>query len=164
MGRAKPDKHAMIIGEEAPLDDAVDEDLEDAVDEDLEDEDVPCVVLGRLSDLKGFGDPALLREHGDRPVWFLIQDDADFVTLFDQHPERPVPQGLSRTIMDVLRAFAASESDALQMVLGSTDAIEFGFHERASVDDVALAFEEDGFDVAYVLREGKVVEDADDED
>ena len=160
MRRAKPDKAAPFAEEEAPLDDAQDEDLEG---ED-EDEDVPCVVLGRLSDLRGFGDAGLLRKHGDRPVWFMIQEDADFVTLFDQHPERPVPPALSRSIMDVLRSFAASESDALQTVLGSTDAIEFGFHERASVDEVAEAFEEDGFDVAFVLRDGKVVDDADDED
>lgn len=162
MGPAKPDKSRVILDDDdAPLGDAEGEDLDDEGDEG---EDVPCVVLGRLSDLKGFGDPALLRKHGDRPVWFMIQDDADFMTLFDKHPERPVPPALSRSIMDVLRSFAAAESDALQMVLGSTDAIEFGFHERASVDDVAEAFEDDGFDVACVLRDGKVVEDVDDED
>ena len=66
--------------------------------------------------------------------------------------------------MDSLRSFAAAESDALQAVLGSTDSIEFGFHERASVDDVALAFEEDGFDVAFVLCEGKIVEMVDDDE
>lgn len=159
MGRHKTDKPTVIVEEDASLDET-DADF----DEDEDGEDAPCVVVGRLADLKGFGDPALLRKHGDRPVWFMIQDDADFMTLFDQHPERPVPPALSRSIMDVLRAFAASESDALQTVLGSTDTIEFGFHERASVDDVADAFEEDGFDVAFVLQDGKVVAEVDDED
>jgi hypothetical protein len=54
--------------------------------------------------------------------------------------------------MDVLRSFADSESDALQMVLGATDTIEFGFHEGASFDDVAEAFADDGFDVAFALE------------
>jgi hypothetical protein len=158
MSRNKTDKPTVILEDEGPLDEAE----EDFDDEDAE--DAPCVVLGRLADLRGFGDPALLRKHGERPVWFMIQDDADFVTLFDKHPERPVPPALTRSIMDVLRAFAASESDALQTVLGSTDAIEFGFHERASVDDVAEAFEDDGFDVAFALQDGKVVPDVDEED
>jgi hypothetical protein len=162
MRRAKPDKPAVFAENERPFDDAEAE--EDDEELEGEDEDFPCVVLGRLSDLRGFGDSGLLRKHGDRPVWFMIQDDADFMTLFDRHPERPVPPALSRSIMDVLRSFAAAESDALQAVLGSTDAIEFGFHERASVDEVTEAFEEDGFDVAFVLRDGKVVDDADDGD
>lgn len=161
MGR-KTDKPSVIIGDEhedeGPLDEA-DEDFEDD-----DGEEVPCVVLGRLSDLRGYGDAGLLRKHGDRPVWFMIQDDADFVTLFDKHPERPVPPALSRSIMDVLRSFAASESDALQTVLGATDTIEFGFHERASIDEVAEAFEDDGFDVAFVLQDGKVVADVDEDD
>jgi hypothetical protein len=86
------------------------------------------------------------------------------MTLFDKHREGKVPPELTRSIMDVLRSFAASESDALQSVLGATDSIEFGFHERASVDDVAEVFEDDGFDVAFVLQDGKVVDNVDDED
>lgn len=158
MSRHKTDKPTVIVEDEGPLDEAEEEfDDDDA-------EETPSVVLGQLSDLRGFGDPGLLRKYGDRPVWFMIQADADFMTLFDKHPERPTAPALSRSIMDVLRAFAASESDALQTVLGSTDAIEFGFHERASVDDVAEAFEDDGFDVAFVLQDGKVVAEVDDDD
>jgi hypothetical protein len=170
MSRNKNDKPAVSAVEEASVDgvdEDVDEDLDDAEDGDAEDdegEDTPCVVLGRLADLRGYGDPGLLRKHGDRPVWFMIQDDADFMTLFDKHPERRVPPELSRSIMDVLRSFAESESDALQTVLGATDTLQFGFHERASVDDVAEAFEDDGFDVAFVLQDGKVVDNVDDED
>lgn len=168
MGRNKTDKPARIVDENPAFSDADDEfdeapDDEEG-DEEGDEEDVPCVVLGRLQDLRGFGDAALLRKYGERPVWFMIQDDADFMTLFDQLPERPVPPTLSRSIMDILRSFAASESDALQTVLGATDTIEFGFHERASVDDVAMAFEEDGFDVAFVLQDGKVVDNVDDDD
>jgi hypothetical protein len=177
MGRKKNDKPVQIIEETPMLGEEADEELDDRDDEDAEDDEdmVPCVVLGRLSDLRGFGDPALLRKHAERPVWFMIQDDADFMTLFDQLPERPVhrlgatpqapfPPAISHSIMDVLRSFAAAESDALQSILGATDSIEFGFHERASVDDVAQAFEEDGFDVAFVLYEGKVVEPVDEDD
>ncbi len=160
MSRQRTDKPLVVDEDEPRLDET-----EDEFDAENDEEDVaPCVVLGRLSDLKGHADAALLRAHGERPVWFMIQDDADFMTLFDKLPERSVPASLSRSIMDVLRSFAASESDALQTVLGSTDAIEFGFHERASVDDVALAFEEDGFDVAFVLSEGKIVEIVDEDE
>ena len=166
MGRSKTDKPGVIVEQDTSLDGGDDEfDVEDRDEgEDDQDEETPCVVLGRLSDLRGFGDPGLLRKHGDRPIWFMIQDDADFMTLFDRHPERPVAPSLSRSIMDVLRSFAASESDALQTVLGSTDTIEFGFHERASVDEVEEAFADDGFDVAFVLRDGKVVDDIDEAD
>lgn len=164
MGRNKTDKPHVVF-EQEPVSDEVDEDLDEGFDDDDEDiEETPCVVLGRLSDLRGFGDPGLLRKHGDRPVWFMIQDDADFMTLFDKHPERPVAPALSRSIMDVLRSFAAAQSDALQEVLGSTEAIEFGFHERASLDDVTEAFEDDGFDVALVLQDGKVVAEIDDDE
>lgn len=185
MSRNKNDKLASFIEknveEQAPIaaaDGDTDEDIDDEIDEDTDDEigdefddaedddeeETPCVVLGRLSDLKGFGDPALLRKHGDRPVWFMIQNDADFMTLFDKHRERPVPPALSRSIMDVLRSFADTESDALQMVLGATDTLEFGFHEGASLDDVTEAFEDDGFDVAFVLKDGKVIDNVDDGD
>ena len=153
------DEEASVEGADDEFDD---EEVGEGEDEEGDDEEeTPCVVLGRLSDLRGYGDPGLLRKHGDRPVWFMIQDDADFMTLFDRHRERPVPPALSRSIMDVLRSFAASESDALQTVLGSTDTIEFGFHEGASVDEVTEVFEEDGFDVAFVLRDGKVVDEVD---
>jgi hypothetical protein len=180
MRRSKTDKPAAsvevveVVDEEASVEGADDEFDDEEVGEDEEgdeeedegedEEETPCVVLGRLSDLRGYGDPGLLRKHGERPVWFIIQDDADFMTLFDRHRERPVPPALSRSIMDVLRSFAASESDALQTVLGSTDTIEFGFHEGASVDEVTEVFEEDGFDVAFVLRDGKVVDEVDDAD
>lgn len=166
MGRNKTDKPVLKLEETSPFeaDGGLGEDAADEFDGEEEDELGPCVVLGRLSDLRGFGDPALLRQHGERPVWFMVRDDAEFMTLFDQLPERPVPPALSRSIMEVLRAFAAAESDPLQAILGSTDSIGFGFHERASVDDVAQAFEEDGFDVAFVLYEGKVVDNVDDDD
>lgn len=171
MGRKKTDKLVQKLPEISPFDADVDPNDADAEedfegdDEDAEEDELgPCVVLGRLADLRGFGDPALLRQHGERAIWFMIRDDAEFMTLFDQHPERPVPPALSRSIMDVLRSFAAEQSEALQSVLGSTDSIEFGFHERASVDDVAQAFEEDGFDVAFVLQDGKVVDNVDDDD
>jgi len=162
MGRNKTDKPVLALEEKSPFE--AEAEAEDDFDGEEEDEQGPCVVLGRLADLRGFGDAALLRQHGERPVWFMIRDDAEFMTLFDQLPERPVPPALSRSIMEVLRSFAAAESDALQSILGATDSIEFGFHERASVDDVAQAFEEDGFDVAFVLYEGKVVDEVDEGD
>ncbi len=168
MSDAKSDKPLAIADEEEPLED-VDEDVdeegeEDECDDEDDEEAVPCVVVGRLADLRGFGDPAVLRKHAERPVWFMIQGDAEFVTLFDKHPEGRVAPALSRSIMDILRSFADVQSDALQLVLGPTDSLEFGFHERASLDDVVEAFEDDGFDVALVLRDGKVVEELEEED
>jgi hypothetical protein len=166
MGGNKNDKPAVFVEDNAPVDE-IDEDIDGADDDEEDDDDedeTPCVVLGRLSDLKGFGDPGLLRKHGDRPVWFMIENDADFMTLFDKHRERRVAPELSRSVMDVLRSFAAYESDKLQYVLGATDRIEFGFHEGASFDDVLEAFEDDGFDVAIVLKDGKVVDSVDDKD
>jgi len=131
-------------------------DLEE--DED-EEELAPCVVLGRLRDLDTRSDPTLTtlcKKYGERPIWFLIEEDADLVELFVRHPERPLTARTTQDILGALRTFATNHSDALQEVLGPTDAIGFGFHESASLDDVLTSFEDDGFDVALALRNGKI--------
>ncbi|MDC0741448.1 hypothetical protein [Polyangium mundeleinium] len=150
--------------EPSPLDEEeLDEGEEGEEDED-EDELAPTVVLGRFGDLRGFADAALVKKYAERPIWFLIEDDADLMELFVRHPEKPVPRGAAEALLGVLRSFAAAESEALQGVLGPTDQIGFGYHENASFDDVVTSFEEDGFEVAFALYEGKVVpEDEDDE-
>ena len=144
--------------EEALPDELSSEELGDEADgEEEDDEDVaPGVIVGSLRDLGGGVDPALAAQYGDRPVWFLIEDDAELVELFERIPERPLPSKPTQAILGALRSFAAAESDALQEVLGPTDTIGLGFHASASLDDVVESFEDDGFDVVRGLVEGKI--------
>lgn len=146
----------------APLDE--DEVVAEGEDEDEDDELGPTVVVGRFDDLRGFADAALVKKHAERPVWFLVEDDADLMELFVRHPEKPTPRAASEVLLGVLRSFAAAESDALQALIGPTDTIGFGYHEGASFDDVVASFEDDGFDVVFALREGKVVPEEDEDE
>jgi hypothetical protein len=133
-------------------DDADDDDL------DLDDEDEPPrVVLGTVGELASWLSPQIARAHRDRPVWFLLEMDEDFVGLLERIPEAPLDARASRAILDGVRAFGSERSDRLQEWLGPTDAIVFGFHTSASLDEVHRAFEEDGFLVVARLREGRVV-------
>src|SRR5690348_12757961 len=124
-----------------PSEEPLDTEEEGELEEGDEDE-APRVVVGRLKDLEGYGDAAVRKKYGERPVWFLIEDDADLIELFVRFPEKPIPARTTQDILGSLRAFAAAESDALQEVLGPTDAIGFGFHENASLDDVVGSFED----------------------
>ena len=132
--------------------------------EEDDDEIGPTVVLGRFGDLRGFADATLVKKHAEKPIWFLVEDEADLMELFVRHPEKPVPRGAAEALLGVLRSFAAAESDALQALLGPTDQIGFGYHENASFDDVVASFEDDGFEVAFALYEGKVVPEEDEDD
>ena len=156
---------APLEGEELAEGEELEELAEGEEGEEEDDDELgPTVVLGRFGDLRGFADAALVKKHAERPIWFLIEDDADLMDLFVRHPEKPVPRATAEALLAVLRSFAAAESDALQALLGPTDKIGFGYHENASFDDVVSSFEEDGFDVTFALYEGKVVpEDEDDE-
>ena len=141
---------------EGPSDeDAADED-EDAADEDDED-DVPHVVLGTVGELASWLSPMIARAHRDRPVWFLLEMDEDFVTVLERLPEGPMEARIARSILEGVRSFASERSDRLQEWLGPTDSIVFGFHTSASLDEVRKAFEADGFLVVGRLREGRVV-------
>ncbi|MRG95908.1 hypothetical protein [Polyangium spumosum] len=142
------------------------EELAEGEEDEEEDDDElgPTVVLGRFGDLRGFADATLVKKHAEKPVWFLIEDDADLMELFVRHPEKPAPRASTEALLGVLRSFAAAESEALQAVLGPTDQIGFGYHENASFDDVVTSFEDDGFEVAFALYEGKVVPEDEEDD
>lgn len=148
-------------------DDADDEDLDDEAladdgpdespDEDDDEDDPPRVVLGRVGELASWLSPQVARSQRDRPVWFLLEMDEDFVGVLERLPEGPMEPRIARAILDGVRTFASERSDRLQEWLGPTDGIVFGFHTTASFDEVRRAFEEDGFLVVGVLREGRVL-------
>lgn len=142
------------------LDDAHEGDVgdEDAAADDEDDEDdVPHVVLGTVGELASWLSPMIARAHRDRPVWFLLEMDEDFVTVLERLPEGPMEARVARSILEGVRSFASERSDRLQEWLGPTDSIVFGFHTSASLDEVRRAFEDDGFLVVGRLREGRVV-------
>jgi hypothetical protein len=145
------------------VEDETDEELDEAEgeaagedDEDDED-DVPHVVLGTVGELASWLSPMIARAHRDRPVWFLLEMDEDFVTVLERLPEGPMEARIARSILEGVRSFASERSDRLQEWLGPTDSIVFGFHTSASLDEVRKAFEADGFLVVGRLREGRVV-------
>lgn len=134
-------------------------DVEDS-DDDSDEDDVPHVVLGTVGELASWLSPMIARAHRDRPVWFLLEMDEDFVTVLDRLPEGPMEARIARSILEGVKAFASERSDRLQEWLGPTDSIVFGFHTSASVAEVRKAFEDDGFLVVGQLREGRVVPEA----
>jgi hypothetical protein len=129
----------------------------EAADDDDDDEDEPPrVVLGRVGDVRSWLSPQLAHKHRDRPIWFVLAMDEDFVGIFERIPEGPMPPQESSSILSGLREMAADESDRLQEWLGPTDSIVFGFHTSATLGEVRKAFEDDGFLVVGTLREGRV--------
>ncbi|HVY49050.1 MAG TPA: hypothetical protein VHB21_24335, partial [Minicystis sp.] len=140
-------------------DDDLDDDAgEDAGEDEGEDELVPRVILARVADVAAFMPAGVAAKFGDRPIWFLLEEDAELVGLFDRIPEDPMSKGNVAAILGGLRAFAAAHADELQRVLGVTDAIGYGFHVDAPLARVRASFEDDGFDVAGAIEAGKVVE------
>lgn len=128
-----------------------------------DEEETPHVILAQLKDLDVPLEAKLLRDYGARPVWFLLEMDAELVTVFERLPEDPIPKGHVEAIMGALRGFTQARSDALQVVLGVSDGLHFGFHTDASLDRVREAFEEDGFFVAGTVQGGEIVEAEDEE-
>lgn len=122
-------------------------------------EDVAGVVLATVSDLRGRLPEALIAAHGSRPIWFLAADDEPEVGVFERLPEGAFDKAASAAILAALRAISLEESDRLQLHLGPTERIVYGFHADASVDDVAESFEDDGFDVLEAIADGHVVDD-----
>lgn len=147
------------MSDETADDEELDEAEGEASDEDDED-DVPHVVLGTVGELASWLSPMIARANRDRPVWFLLEMDEDFVTVLERLPEGPMEARIARSILEGVRSFASERSDRLQEWLGPTDSIVFGFHTSASLDEVRKAFEADGFLVVGRLREGKVVGEA----
>ncbi|MFO0670786.1 MAG: hypothetical protein U0235_14335 [Polyangiaceae bacterium] len=126
-------------------------------DEDGEDE-IPSVVIATLGDLGSYLPDALRKSFGDRPIWFIREDDQELVEIFERVPEDPMPKGRAHELLRGLRAFAEAESDRLQELIGSAEGIVYGFHGDASLDRVKRAFEEDGFVVCTgIVRAGQIV-------
>ena len=121
-----------------------------------EDDDAPLAIVGTVKDLGKWMPPGIAETFGTRPVWFILEMDADLVTVFEQIPEDPMPKGKVEAILTGLRTFAKERNTELQTVLGPTDGISFGFHVDAPLDRVIEALEEDGFDVIEALEEGEV--------
>ncbi len=126
-------------------------------EEDDDEDEPPRVVLGRIKEIASWLSPQLARTHGDRPLWFVLEMDEDFVGLLERIPEGPFPAREASAILAGLRELASEKADHLQRWLGPTDSLVFGFHASATFDEVRRAFEEDGFLVVGTLREGRVV-------
>jgi hypothetical protein len=122
-----------------------------------EDEDAPHVILATIADLGRWVPQDVSRRYGDRPVWFILEMDAELVSVFERLPEDPMPRSASDRVLAVLRAFATDKSDDLQRVLGVTDGIQYGFHVDATREKVRACFEEDGFLVMGTVEDGEVV-------
>lgn len=121
-----------------------------------EEDDAPLAIIGTVRDLAKWMPPGIAETFGARPVWFILEMDAELVTVFEQIPEDPMPKGKVEAILTGLRTFAKERNTELQTVLGPTDGLSFGFHVDASLDRVIEAFEEDGFEVIEALAEGEV--------
>lgn len=121
-----------------------------------EEDDAPLAIIGTVRDLAKWMPPGIAETFGARPVWFILEMDAELVTVFEQIPEDPMPKGKVEAILTGLRTFAKERNTELQTVLGPTDGLSFGFHVDASLDRVIEAFEEDGFEVIEAIAEGEV--------
>lgn len=117
------------------------------------------VVVATVSELLGRLPVALIDAHGTRPIWFLAADDEPEVGVFERLPEGAFDRAASATILAALRAISLEESDRLQVHLGPTERIVYGFHADASLDDVVESFEDDGFDVLEAIVGGHVAVD-----
>jgi hypothetical protein len=133
---------------------------QDAADED---DDAPLAIIATVKDLAKWMPPGIAPVYGSRPVWFILEMDAELVTVFEQIPEDPMPKGKVEAILQGLRAFATERNTELQTILGPTDGISYGFHVDAPLDRVVEAFEEDGFDVLEAIAEGEITFGDDDE-
>ena len=150
-----------MTNEEEESEEGLDEGEDDegeGEDEEGEEDDIPSVVIATLGDLGSYLPDALRKSFGDRPIWFIREDDQELVEIFDRVPEDPMPKGRAHELLRGLRAFAEAESDRLQELIGSAEGIVYGFHGDASLDRVKRAFEEDGFVVCTgILRAGQLV-------
>ena len=141
------------------------EDAEDAGDDDdLDEEDfVPFVVIARIGDVAAWMPEGVGKKFGTLACWFLLEDDAELVGLFERVPEDPLSKGQVAAILGGLRAFASERADELQALLGPSDGIGLGFHTDATLARVHASFEEDGFAIVGRVEAGHVVEIDDEE-
>ncbi|NUO50255.1 MAG: hypothetical protein HOV80_15480 [Polyangiaceae bacterium] len=125
--------------------------------DDTEEEDAPLAIVTTVRDLAKWMPAGIAETYGQRPAWFLLEMDAELVTIFEQIPEDPMPKGKVEALLTGLRAFATERNTELQTILGPTDGISFGFHVDAPLDRVIEALEEDGFQVLEVIKDGEIV-------
>lgn len=130
--------------------------------EDSEEEDVPAAVVATVADLGAWVSEDVRDKYGARPVWFILEMDAGLVGVFERHPEGAMPKGATEAILTGLRAFSLDESEGLQVLLGVTDRLNYGFHVDATLQQVSRSFEADGFEVIAAIEDGHVVFDEDD--
>jgi hypothetical protein len=121
-----------------------------------EEDDAPLAIITTVRELAKWMPPGVVEIYGSRPAWFVLEMDAELVTIFEQVPEDPMPKGKVEAILTGLRAFATERNTELQTILGPTDGISFGFHVDAALDRVVEAFEEDGFEVLEAIQEGEI--------
>lgn len=126
-------------------------------DDDADEDDEARVVLTTFAKLGAPLEAKLARLYGARAVWFFLEMDGEASTLFEQIPEDPIPKGHQDALMGALRNFTTSHNEALQIALGITDGITFGFHGDATYARVEEAFEKDGFFVCGTVENGEIV-------
>ena len=126
-------------------------DAED-VEQDL-DEDLPRVVMCTIQDL-GTKAPEAVAKLGERPVWFINDEHAELVGVFERYPEEASTS--SSAVLSFLRSFSTSTGEGLQALLGPASSLRYGFHTTASLAEVVESFEDDGFDVLLGIRDGEV--------
>lgn len=143
-----------MIGDDEAPEGSEDEQGDDEADDE---DETPRVIVTRVSSLAKWFSPEIAKSMGDRPVWFMLQSDEEFMTLFDRVPEDPMSKGKVEAILAGLRSFATARNEVLQLVLGVTDGISFGFHTDAPHKRVLAAFDDDGFELVGEIVDGELV-------
>lgn len=118
------------------------------------DRDTPSVVVATFDQLALSA--ADVEALADRPVWFLRDELADQVGLLERYPEPVLAPSTEQRLLGVLRDFTTAHAGDLQMLLGPTGSIRYGFHASVSIHEVIESFEDDGFDVLLGIRQGGV--------
>lgn len=143
------------FGGEGPSD-LSDREPGDPDDEDEEDP-APRVIVATVGDL-GAWIPDLYRlPNASRPVWFLREQDAPLVGVFERLPESSMAKEASDAILAGLRSFSLDQNENMQWLLGVTGGMQYGFHVDASLEDIVESFEDDGFIVIPAVNEGKIL-------
>jgi hypothetical protein len=136
-------------------------------DDDDDDDFVPLVVVAKLADVANWIPEGLGKKFGGLACWFLLEDDAELVELFERAREDPaskMSKAQVAAILGGLRDFATERADELQTVLGPSDSIGLGFHADAPLAKVVASFEDDGFAVVGRIEDGHVIEDDEDDE
>jgi hypothetical protein len=153
--RAGPGAPALWDEPETPA--AADSPLDAADPDEEDDEETPKVVVAMLRDLSPWIPASATEGQPDRVAWFLPKRDADLVGVFERYPEASLSPSAARPILQGLREFCLDQSESLQLYVGVTEGIEYGFHVDASLEQIVESFEDDGFEVIDAIRGGRVV-------